>query len=79
MGVGRFRISYARLKELLYLPNDAEIIGIDPDWPGGRYGFYLHVEHKGLPALPEDGCVPEGEIIFKRNSPVEFVEWKMYE
>jgi len=41
MGIGRFKISYVVLEEMLHLPDDARIVNVDPGWPGGTCRMML--------------------------------------
>lgn len=77
MRMGRFRVSYALLEQWLCLPVGAEIVTVEKgEQP---YSFDVYIEHWDLPIVPEGQSVPKGDIIFKSNPPVEFVEWKMHE
>ena len=73
MARGYFSLSYDLLRDVLHLPDDAEIVGVESS---GRTTFFLWVEHSDIPE-PKDNVPHKLLPIFKRvdNSTVTMIEW----
>lgn len=76
----RLAISPELLKEMLYLPDDAEIfsagVTIDPD--GRLASVYLHVGHPDLPALSEGETPPTVTPTYEmteRPQAIRMIDW----
>ena len=79
MGKGRIRISFARLREALYLPEDTEIdtVAVTQEYAEIR----IFVRHPGITAATPGGIIRDVCPQFREEYPeqqpvVKFVGWE---
>ena len=75
MGYGRVRVSFELLCEILHFPVGTEIKHITmahgPCWDQAE----ITVSHPDLKPKPEGEIAPLISPSFRKNEPVEFVDW----
>ena len=68
---GYFLLSHDLLKELMFLPNDTDILAVEYVSP---ITCKVWVDHEDIP-ISKEGEARELSPVFKRNKEVEMIEW----